>query len=123
MTDLAWRYDWQAAPTDSFQDWLLPVLLASANESKLTELTDATSEFTDVVLTIQVNGVEVDAERLVRRLEQERDQAVKIAARAMLDSVGFGDLERDFRQAEVAFRTALELRLQAAGIALPESED
>lgn len=120
MTDLAWRFDWQAAPEGSIQKWLLPTILSP---DQTAGLSDATSRFTDVVLTIQVNGVEVSAQQLMTDLEASCNTAIKAEARKLLDSVGFGDLERDFKQAEVAFRTALELRLERAGITLPESED
>lgn len=119
MTDLAWRFDWQAAPEGSLQKWLLPTILSSTFE----DLSDATSRFTDVVLTIQVNGVEVSAQQLMTDLEASYDAAVKDEARAMLDKVGFSKLEDDLVQMRAAMRTALELRLERLGITLPESED
>lgn len=60
MTDLAWRYDWQAAPEGLIQKWLLPTILSP---DQTAGLSDATNRFTDVTLTIQVNGVEVSARK------------------------------------------------------------
>jgi len=117
------RFDWQAAP-EGFLKWLLPVLVANRRgEDQFDELSKITDKFTDVRLTIQVNGLEVDAENFLNGVEHNMEYYAKVEARRLLDEVGrFDDLEDLLASAKRTVMQDVEQRLSAAGIELPDRE-
>ena len=74
----------------SFLAW---VFLATATKEKikddewLEQMRELTDDFTHVVFTMQVNGVEVDADKLLDRIKDSMDSAVEYEARRMLEDL------------------------------------
>jgi hypothetical protein len=120
---VTFRFDWQAEP-DGFLKWLLPVVIPVSQKADLIEqLSAATDKFTNVELTIQVNGIQVDAQAFLTAVERNMDHSVSAEARRLLDEIGkFEDLHELLRDAERAARRSIEQRLTDAGFELPDSD-
>lgn len=79
------RFDWQNESSESFLKWLLPTLLVG--HDNVGELSTATDNFTNVIITMQINGVEISTARFVDSLKVNYDYATRDAAREFIDEV------------------------------------
>ena len=98
-----YRFDWQAqggAAGRTFEGWLLPTPLAGKDwDTTMELLREKTKDWSDVVVTVQVNGEEVNArgffttidmnltyliEREAKRLIEEDDRLTEIGEAAAL---------------------------------------
>lgn len=57
-----YRFNWHETGQDDFQRWLIPTILADLprDQSRFDELSELTGNWSDVNVTVQINGVEVD---------------------------------------------------------------
>lgn len=57
-----YRFNWHETGQDDFQRWLIPTILADLprEQSRFDELSELTGNWSDVNVTVQINGVEVD---------------------------------------------------------------
>lgn len=70
------NFNWKDVGQDDFLKWLVPHLLTGEDEKKQLELSEATEGFTNVELTMQINGIEVDASHVIERFNQNIGQFV-----------------------------------------------
>ena len=116
-------YAWKAHP-NSFQNWMLTVLIAGLPESEFQELAKATKKWQEVTLTIQVNGIPVPTKSFIEGVERNmRWWAEKEAHRMMTENVRFEELSELISAAEREAVALVRKRLAAAGIELPYEED
>lgn len=57
-----YRFNWHETGQDDFQRWLIPTILADLprEQSRFDELSELTGNWSDVNVTVQINGVDVD---------------------------------------------------------------
>jgi hypothetical protein len=121
VTEGSLRYDWRAEP-ESFLKWLLPTLIAG--RENFDDLSEATNKFTDVILTMQVNGIEVPTEHFIKSLMMNYEKETRDAAREMLDNVvQITDIEDLINDLHAALKDTIRERCTSAGVELMWSED
>jgi hypothetical protein len=110
---------------DDFRSWIVPVLLSGADEDTYEEITEVTNGFTNVVLTMQVNGVEVPVEHLEESLWRNVEKGVQEKAWEICREVAQVDnLQKLLDLAKEAIERELYMHLtQGAGIKVPEEDD
>lgn len=120
----AFRFNWQDAP-EGIAKWLLvAVIPASQRPDIIPRLSEATNKFTEVDLTIQVNGIEVDAGALLDRIERTMNYRAQVEAQRLLDGIGrFDDLQNLLDRVQLAAKTAVRQRLRAAQFELHDIDD
>jgi hypothetical protein len=84
-------FDWHKEP-EGFLRWMIVNLLTHPlNHATGEELTgrvaEASKDFTELTLTIQLNGVEVPTEYFVNSVKNNMDYFAERAAREMLNSI------------------------------------
>lgn len=116
MTEL--RFSW---PTEKnqFLRWLMPTVLAGLPREEFERITELTDRWSDVRLTIAVNGVQVDAGRFVESVKMNMDRGVADeAAKILLERTSI----EAFDKAVLTARRALVDQLTAAGLELCEDD-
>ena len=114
-----YRYNWQAEP-EGFLKWFLPTVVSAQNQAKFEELSEATDRFHDVRVTIQINGIEVDARKFFEGCERTLEASARAEARDMLNELGdFEEVYDVLRDLRVHLRAEILNRLSRAGIELP----
>jgi hypothetical protein len=118
------RFDWHAEEKGggSFLSWAVLTMVSGAREDDLfDELAEKTGSWKDVELGITLNGVEISAEKFMKRLDQAIDSAVEHEAAKIVAGIDrlreLDDLVARFTAAvkEEAAKAAL-----AAGIRIEE---
>jgi hypothetical protein len=73
------QFDWKNLPQNDFKRWLLVNLLASdpGDRDLIAELSELTDHYTNVEVTMQINGVEIDANKFFGYVEYTMDQRVE----------------------------------------------
>src|SRR5262245_11410950 len=80
------RFNWHDQP-ENFLKWMLTSCIASMKVD-FDALKAATNDFTDVVITMQVNGIEVPAKGFIDGIQSNMDWEVNQAAKRLVnDSV------------------------------------
>ena len=80
-------FDWQSEPESSLLKQLLPHMMVHFDDELEERLRVATADWTDVTLTIAVNGVDVPVQGFIDRFDDEvTDMAVE-AADGYLDRI------------------------------------
>jgi hypothetical protein len=121
VTEGPLRYDWQAE-TKSFLKWLLPTLIAG--RENFDDLSEVTNKFTDVVLTMQVNGIEVPTEHFIRSLMMNYEKETKDAAYVLLNEVvNVENIETLITDLQASLKNHIMERCTNAGVELMWSED
>lgn len=121
MTEGSLRYDWQAE-LESFLKWLLPTLIAG--RENFDDLSEATNKFTDVVLTMQVNGIEVPTEHFIRSLMMNYEKETKDAAYVLLNEVvNVENIETLITDLQASLKNHIMERCTSAGVELMWSEN
>lgn len=115
----SFTFDWQAAP-EGFLKWMLTCLV---RDHDIEGLGEATDKFTKCELTIQVNGVPVNAENFIEGVERNMDYYTEREAKKLVASLPRLDKIRDdLEDAERAMRGALREGLAQAGIHMEEDD-
>lgn len=89
----SWNFDWRDEQhRDAFLEHLLPTLLHRPGQPEdvfdpgfIDEISAVSDDFRDVRVTVQVNGIEVDAERFLRRYVESFEGSVESAARRLIE--------------------------------------
>lgn len=112
-----YKFDWQKS--QGFIHWLLPTALADlADLEPLSVLTDG---FTNCELGITLNGVPVDAEKLLASLEANYNNQTMRQARVMLDDlVDFAGINNMLLNIQEAMDREVRQRFEDAGIPIDE---
>lgn len=122
------KFDWHNEP-EGFFKWLLPHILVSKNHDLIDELSDKTDKFTDVQLTIQVNGVELDAQHFMDAFLAWTESGIKNFAKEMVQEPlselvpDLQQLQETVQNAERAIRNEIQKKLKAAGIEINLDEE
>lgn len=110
------RFDWQMEP-EGFLKWMVVALTAGQD---IEDLSVATSRYTNVELTILINGIPVNAKAFIAGVERNMDYHAREEARKMIEHVDSSRLT-DTVQAILDWTRDEMLRLFAEkGIDLPE---
>lgn len=84
-----YRFNWHDEVTrrSSFKEWLIPTLLGSTgnDREKFDALAEATQGWTDVNVTVQVNGIDVDPEDFFDSVERNLSLLTADKARELVD--------------------------------------
>ena len=84
-----YRFNWHDEVTrrPSFKEWLIPTLLGStgSDREKLDALAEATQAWTDVNVTVQINGIDVDPEDFFDSVERNLSLLTADKARELVD--------------------------------------
>jgi hypothetical protein len=116
------RFDWQGTQ-DEFLKWLLPSLLAQhLNAESIDELSRLTNKFTDISVTMQVNGVSVDPTHMFESIQQTMDYSVSAAARDLLTACDADVLYDGLKQLNARVRRIIEERAAQLGVELDLEE-
>lgn len=118
-------FNWQDEREHSPKKWLVPVLITpltkGRDNKKFREIEEATAGFTNVEITMQINGIEVSVDHFLARLEDNIEHAAREEARAQLDSVeGFPALKVKLAEIELAVTRHLEEMVAQAEIPIAE---
>lgn len=105
--ELTHTFSYQDEPESSFLKWaMLTFMPPDAHETKWIErASEATDHFSNVELKISFNGIEVDAERFMARLDEAQDDLVKRRVSSQLAELRphFSELEDMIHDLTVAF--------------------
>lgn len=118
MSDEGYTFDWHELDdhdpekTDHFLKWLVPTVLADSVVAE--EIAEASDRYTRVELTMQLNGIEVDARAFVEGCYRNMRRFAQDAAVAKLvEVVDYADLVETIEQ----------LRVTLQGVALQVARD
>lgn len=87
MTADSHVFDWQKEP-EGFLNWMMPTLVTALPEGMFERLSEITRGWTEVSLTIQVNGVDVPVKSFLSGIERNMTYFAQKAARDRLDDIG-----------------------------------
>lgn len=117
---------------EAFLKWALTKLIVNQrdvdanrhNTELLEQLRTATNEFTEVTLTVQVNGVEVDPEHMMRAIEHNMRSIARETARDELERLtAFTDLRNTLTTLEAAANRRVRQVASALNVELRDEED
>lgn len=110
-----------------FLHWILPVVLSDLLQREGVErLKEATTNFTEVTMTMQINGIEVDAEAFIDATQRHMKVRVEEEAARLVE----GSPEREsIRAADDAVTqileeaySAIKTRYEAIGVRFPQDD-
>lgn len=121
------KFNWQKEP-EGFLKWLIPHVLPKddpkATMSAVDQLSKATDKFTNVELTMLINGIKVDARRFLTRVEQNMEYYARQEAARMLNEIaGFDEVQERLDTIRMHFISEVESTFRKHGIELPEWND
>ena len=108
-----YQFDWQGLSEGDFVKWMFVNLLTTPgnhSESKdlIDQLTEPTKKFTDVTLTMQVNGIEVNAENFIRSVEKGMNYRAEDAVKEAVSSItDIRELDEEISRAHNVLRDKL----------------
>jgi len=120
------RFDWQKEPENSFWKWFLPHVLAQVpdvpgqEEMTMDDFEKLTNRYTDIRLTVQVNGVPVPTEHFMESVENNVKWAARAAAKEMYKRAGLGRLYDVVHDLQDEVREMVVTKFAEIGIELPE---
>lgn len=116
---MSFQFDWQNRKED-FVKWMFVHLIADKRQEdpKFEKLSVATNGFTDVNITMQVNGIEVDAKNFIESVEyayksHAENTAKEIVAEAIPD---LSDLQDAVFEAQRALEKKLRESMRSVGV-------
>jgi hypothetical protein len=117
-------YNWQTEP-EGFLKWLLVSIVPRDSDVEVFEkLSDATDKFTNIELSISVNGIEMDAQRFLDGVQRNMNHNVELEANSLLSQFGrFDELREMLDAVEYAAKKAIEDELTKNGISIEIYED
>lgn len=120
-----YRFDWHAAGRDTFQQWLIPTILADlpGDQSLFDQLSELTDNWCDVNVTVQINGIEVDPTGFFTSIESNLTYLTeREAERLVRENEDMTQIHTSIRQFERAVRREMNMALGRLGIE-PSEED
>jgi hypothetical protein len=119
------EFDWHARKQD-FVKWMFVHLISGNREQdpKFEKLSEATNKFRNVQLTMQVNGIELDAEKFIEYVEHSIKTYSKNAAKRIVeDSIpDLEELQEAVYNAQRALADKLKNSLTPLGITWSDDE-
>lgn len=120
-----YRFDWQGqhgAAGRSFEGWLIPTLLSGADWDVVSgPLQEATKNWTDVLVTVQINGIEVGAREFFASIDRNLTYLIEREAKRLVEE---DDRLTEIGEAAALFeadcKRAAKYRLGQIGIAFDE---
>lgn len=125
MTDLETEpltFDWhaeQALDRDGLLVWLV---ITAMRQQDMERLSEVTSRFTDCRLTMQLNGVELNARAFLDGIARNLEHAAARQAQELAEVAGFAEIEDAVTEARDAVRALMTGRLRALGVPVGEEE-
>lgn len=130
MSDEGYTFDWQKLNEfddyDKFLHWAVVHLVVdtdadgkahSRSSEEFEQLREATKNFTEVTLTVQVSGVEVNPEHLMRAVEHKMRVHAHEAARETLEELAaFTDVRATVAVLQEAVVRRIEQVARALGV-------
>lgn len=120
---MTFQFDWQKRNED-FVKWMFVHLVADqrSGDPKFEKLSEATNHFTEVKLTIQVNGIEVNAQNFIESVQNAYTQHAENAARQLVEETipDFYELREAVDTAQRALTEKLRTAMESAGVHWPE---
>jgi len=103
---------------ESFRAWFLIHLLAEEKSTTLIpDVLLATNDLTDVRVTFQVNGIEIEGDKFIDSFEQVIDwQSDRLASRKVSVVPSFDDLYDLLREVEDTVKAEVKKRVRDAGL-------
>lgn len=93
------EFNWQKEGWDgSFLGWVFVKLVPHTDKKRFEELSKATSGFTDVKLTMQVNGIEVDTQEFIETLPKVLQAYAEKHAKTVLSELAAFEELREYIQ-------------------------
>lgn len=119
----AYTFNWQEHE-DPFWDWATIVIQGpdSLPQDKFDELSEATDHFTNIKITVQMNGIEMDPKYLFERLEGDFDRQVAVAVAEKIEEADLTPLYDVLTDVTDAVKVEVRKRFEAVGITLPEED-
>lgn len=118
-------FNWHEADRDSFLKWLVVTVMPRVvGDARFEEFREATTDFTDVRIAMQINGVPVNAFAFIDGVQRNMTHAVSVEAeRIVREQTGFDELADLIHEADRLVKATLRKQLVKAGIELSEDED
>lgn len=115
-------FNWHAEP-EGFLKWLIPTVISGLKDGGFKRISEATTDFTDVRINMQINGVPVDALAFIAGVHRNMDYAVGVEAqRIVREETKFSEVEDLVHDAMKAVRRSLLKQLEKAGIELRDED-
>lgn len=119
--ETAFTYAWEGTNND-FIHWLLPVLLVGRDDLR-DDLAEKTEKWSKVTLTMQINGVEMPTEHLLKGIEMNMRHFAALEASRMVNELArFGDLQDLLSEVQTAVLQKVKREIGDAGIELPDED-
>jgi hypothetical protein len=126
-----WSFDWHAERgnhgRESFLYWMVITVLSGMRDENpdiFDRVAAATNKLADVRITMQINGIEVDARGFIDLVEQNMRHQATVEARRLLDElIDFGGLSEMVNDLQRSVQSELRHRLAGMGMELPEVDD
>lgn len=121
-------FDWHAEQkADSFLGWLVPSVLGGMREAGsdvFEPVAHASDDFRDVRITMQINGIEVDAMPFIEGVNRNmRYRVGQEALRIVREDTSFGKIEDIIHGLRRQIEGHLFNELDKAGIEIPDQEE
>lgn len=124
----ALTFDWHKENRESFRSWIVINLIAYSTspgkgEEFFDKVKEASDNFTNCEITIQINGIEVDAEQMLDRIAENMEwQAERKAKEIVKQLPGFSDIEEALEIASKAIKKKFLGELKNLGISVSEDD-
>ena len=118
-----YRFNWHETGEEDFQRWLIPTILADLprEQSRFDELSELTRNWSDVNVTVQINGVEVDPAGFFTSIERNITYLTeREAARLVGDNARLSEIHSVLDTFERVIRREARMALGSLGIDLQE---
>lgn len=126
MSDLSYKFNWHDESRGDFWSWIVVMMVSRDRETgdkQFEHISDITNKFTECEITMQLNGIDVDAKALLERLRDNMEhEATKEAQRIVRSLPHFNEIEEVLSDAQHAIQRDLLGSLQRIGIAYIDSE-
>jgi molecular chaperone GrpE (heat shock protein) len=117
------QFDWQARDED-FVKWMFVHLIADnrKEDPKFEKLSEATDQFRNVKLTMQVNSIEVNAQNFIESVENAIRQYTRSAAKELINEIipDLDELQEAVYNAQHALSKKIKNSFKSAGITWDE---
>ena len=78
------NFDWQDAEHDSFVKYVITTLIADKTKEEFDELSNLTNKWTDIELSIFINGIEVNAQAFLDGVDRNMHYYAKDYAKDLV---------------------------------------
>lgn len=114
-------FNWHSEP----EGWRKNLLINVVPQDKETfeQLSAATEKFTNVTVTMHVNGIEVDVDKFLDRIQSQFDWSVEARAKELVrEVVRFDELQQTISDVEHAVKRDCYDKLRKLGVEIHEDD-